>query len=505
MVGLVRRTLLKSIGAAAAATTLGTREALSAPPIVQAELTPQQFGATGGDARSDTLGWNRAVAEGARLGRPVMASGTYVLSVPAKSRWNWFRRPSATTHVAVQLLSHTRVFSKGCTILVGRPEAPPVSKDERHILFGTDDNIEAGTLTGIEFEGLTFDFREEFGSIHGFTYAIGIVGVDDFKRRNLVMTSTGKMAGRGLLSQNTRGRTDTGLKHANIVQGIYTRYETGVSMRDIVFDRFNEALDFDGPCWDVTLERLQFSNGIKEAQCIDTAAGDRWTISNVRAENTGPLVTIYVKPSGWPNYRQWLEGGDRHPTSVVVPSNWTVRDVWGRNVGGTVKSGRESLGESLRVGTYRNEHWFKRHREAPSPRNITIENWTLENSAPIAVNDCENLTMKNIVLSNPLTVDDKEAGAALVLREARPDVGGRVTGSVSDVVIKNSRGMGVSAVAGQGLRLDSITVDGYNLSGGQQTNAGIRVRSRPGSTDKPVLGRTAVTGGRGNDVDSIPK
>lgn len=186
MANIRRRTVLKSFGAVAS-TALGSTSAQSAPPIVQSELTPQQFGASGGDATADTLGWNRAVAEGARLGRPVMASGTYVLRAPAKSRWNWFRRPSATTHVAVQLHSHTRIFAKNCTILVGRPEVPPISKDERHILFGTDESIESGALTDIEFEGLTFDFREEFGPVHSFTYAVGIVGVDDFKRRNVTV------------------------------------------------------------------------------------------------------------------------------------------------------------------------------------------------------------------------------------------------------------------------------------------------------------------------------
>lgn len=485
-----------------AALAVTPQRVLAAPPIVQPEITPQQFGATGGNAVADTLAWNRAVLEASRLGRPIVASGTYVLRAPAKSRWNWFRRPSATTHVAVQLLSHTKIFAKSCTLLLGRPEATPSSKDERHILFGTDDNVAAGSLTDIEFEGLTFDFREEFGSVHSYTYAIGVVGVDGFKRHNVTITSTGTLAGRGLLSQNTRRRTDTDIKHVNIVQGIYTRYETGVVMRQISFDGFNEALDFDGPCTDVVLDGLQFRNGYREAQCIDTGAGDRWTISNVRAERTGPIVMIYVKANGWATYREWLESGDRHTENFVVPVNWTVRNVWGRDVGGTRKSRGTVLGESLRIGTYRNEHWFKKQRGGPSPRNITIENWTLENTAPIAVNDCENLTMKNIVMSNPLTLDDKEAGAALVLREPNPAYGGKVTGSVADVTITNSRGMGVSAVAGNGLKLDNITVDGYNVGGAAQTNSGIRIRSRIGSAEKPQVGRTSVKGGKGIDLDN---
>lgn len=499
-----RRQFLSGM-AGVAGYAIATRSALAAPPIVRSEITPQEFGATGGDAIQDTLGWNRAIIEGSRAGRPVVGSGTYILRAPARSGWNWWRRPTASTHVAVQLHSHTHVFGKDCRILVGRPEAPPSNNDERHILFGTDANATAGTLTDIQFEGLTFDFRNEFGPVHSYTYAVGIIGVDDFQRRNVTITSSGTLAGRGLLSENTRRRMDTGIKHLNITQGIYTRYETGVVMRQISFDKFNEALDFDGPCWDVTLDDLQFQNGFREAQCIDTACGDRWTISNVRAENTGPIVMIYTKANGWPTYRQFLEhSGERKAAEIVVPSNWIVRNVWGRNVGRTHKRAGNRLGESLRVGSYRNEHWFKREGGGPSPRNITIENWTLEDSSPINVGDCENLVMRHVVITNPQTGDDGETGAALVLREPEPAFGGKITGAVSDVVIKNSRGMGVNAVAGRQLSLDNITVDGYNLAHNGATNAGIRLRPRPGSLDKPSLGRSAVARGTGNDIDGAP-
>lgn len=499
-----RRGLLSGM-AGIAGYAMAIRSPLSAPPIVRGEITPQEFGATGGDATKDTLAWNRAIAEASRAGRPVIGSGTYILRVPARSDWNWWGRPSASTHVAVQLRSHTHVFGKDCRILVGRPEAPPSNREPKHILFGTDGNIGPGKLTDIQFEGVTFDFRDEFGPVHPATYAIGIVGVDDFQRRNVTIMSSGALAGRGLLSENTRGRKDSDIRHLNIVQGIYTRYEAGVVMRRITFDKFNEALDFDGPCWDVTLEDLQFRNGFREAQCIDTAGGDRWTISNVRAENTGPILMIYTKAIAWPTYRQFLDHADKQKaTNIVAPSNWIVRNVWGRNVGRTQKKKGDLLGESLRVGSYRNDHWFKVTGGTPSPRNITIENWTLDDSAPINVGDCENLVMRHVVITNPKTDDDGETGAALVLREPKAANGGKITGIVSDVAVKNSRGMGVNAVAGRQLALENITVDGYNLGRNGATNAGIRLRPRPGTVEKPSLGRATVTRGTGKDIDDAP-
>lgn len=486
--------------AAAVGWAVTARRGIAAPPIVQPEITPQQFGATG-NAATDTAAWNRAVAEASRLGRPVVASGTYILRAPAASRWNWSRRTSSSTHVAVELRSHTHVFSKGCTILVGRPEAAPSSKYERHLLFGTNENAGPGTLKDIQFEGLTFDFREEFGPVHGYTYAVAVIGVDDFQRRNLTICSTGTMAGRGLMSENTRRRTDTDIKHNNIIQGIYTRYETGVAMKQISFDRFVEALDFDGPCWNVELQNLEFKNGVGEAQCIDTGGGDRWSITTVRATNVGPVLTIYTKANAWPTYEEWLNSGDQNTDRPVAPSNFVARDVRAWNAAGSRKGGVQRLGETLRVGNTRNEHSRKRHGSVPGPRDITIENWVLENSAPIVVNDCDNLTMRQISILTPVTPDNVDVGAAIVLREPEISYGGRITGTVSDVTIRGARGMGINAVAGNGLSLDAITIDGYNLSRSSQTNAGIRLRARPGRTDTPRLGATTIQGGTRHDID----
>jgi hypothetical protein len=496
--GIGRRSFLGSLAAGSAAVTLLPRTVLGAPPIVQPELTPQQFGATGGNAAADTAGWNRAVAKASELGRPVVAKGTYVLQAPKASRWNWWRRPAATTHVAVQLRSGVHILAKDATILVGTPEGPE-ARDQRHILFGTDLNVVQGTLRDIVFDGLTFDFRDEFGPVHGFTYAMGFVGVDDVVRRNLTIKSSGTKAGRGMLSENIRRRTDTNLKHYNIVQGIYARYEHDVTMRGISFDTFNEAMDFDGPCWNVTLENLNFKNASNDAQCIDTGGGKNWLIDNVVAENTGSIVFIYVKGDARPAYKDWLDGGGQMTTDYVPPQDWVVRNVRGVNAGRLQKEGRK--GEALRIGTYRHERWFKKTHGGPSPRNITIENWNLEGGSPMAVNDCANLKMRHIVLNGSVTPDDPKTGAALVLREPDPAYGGEVTGEVSDVVIRKSRGMGVSIEAGSGLALTDITVEGFDLSGSAKTRAGVRIRPRPGRTDTARLTNVRVTGGNASTVD----
>jgi hypothetical protein len=482
---LTRRELLAA-GTVAAATP-ALQACRAAPAIIAGEITPQQFGAKGGDPVADTLGWNRALAEAARQRRPVLAKGSFVLRVPPRPLWNWRRRLDAGAHVAVQMPSHTQIQGVGCEILVG---APPPGVDGhlvRHMLFGTAASTAPGATTDISLEGLVFDFREEFGPLHPFTYAVSVVGVDRFTRRDLVIRSTGAQGGRGLHSENVRGRLDEKLRHENIVQGIYVRYEQGVRMRDIAFDTFNEALDFDGPCDDVELRDLRFRNGLKEAQCIDTGGGRNWVVDGVSADNTGPVAYIYSKAVSQPRYEDWLasldEGGVARPLERAVFRNVTARRANGRGA---------RKGEALRVGTYRNPHQRKRQGEdLPSPADITIENWTLANSGQIAVNDCRNLVLRHVRMTDPVVPagDDPDATAALVLRDAPIDAGGAVTGTVADVTIVNPPpGGAVNLVAGAGLSVSDVTVTGA------RGTRPVRVRPREGAGDRPRLARLRVDG-----------
>lgn len=493
-----RRAFLKlAVSSGFAIATVAGRSALAAPPIIQAAITPQQFGARGGDAIADTRGWNAAVETAAGTGRPVVARGTYVLRVPSSSKWNWGALP-AKTHVAVQLLSGTHIEGKDAQIVVGRPESLPSDRLDRHFLFGTGGNTHLGAVRDISFDGLTFDFRDELGPVHPFTYAIGVTGVDDLVRRNLMMRSSGTRAGRGLLADNIRRRHDENIRHANIVQGTYTRYEYGVSARHIEFDGFVEAMDFDGPCWDVAMDDLTFKNGFGEAQCIDTAGGAHWLITNVKAENVSSIIYIYFKSDSRPTYEQWLEAGGARAVEYVRPEDFTVRGVQMDDPKHR-KSGKHPY--SLRVGNIRNERSRERVPYAGGPKNIVIEDWSQKGGGQIVVSDCENLTMRRLDISDISTPDDVETGAAIVLREPDAGIGGKVTGTVSDVVVRNSQGMGLTAVGGRALSLNSISVDTFNRGRGSVTNAAIRLRPSKGSIAGPILGAFHVTGGPSGATD----
>ncbi len=458
---------------------------VAGPAVVSGEITPEAYGAGNRDAVADTRAWILAVDEAARSGRPVIANGTYALRVPAASRWNWARQPTGAVHVAVPLRSGLAIHGTG-TVLVAPPEQPAANRNERHFLFGTDLNVQPGALQDIVFDGLTFDFRDELGPVHPYTYAIGATGVDNLRRNDLKIISTGLQAGRGLLSENARGRTDTGLVHRNIIQGSYSRYERGVSMRGIRFDIFNEALDFDGPCWDVLLDSLDFRNGRREAQCIDVGGGSNWNVSNITARDTGAIVYIYRKANAWPTYAQWLDSGGAGTPDYVAPTAMTFRGVRGTNAGWAAPNG-----EAVRIGSYRNRAVQQREpADGPLPRDIVLEDWTLTDGGHVAVNDCENVTLSRIVLDGVGAPDDAETNASLLLREASVAAGGQVTGRVSELTIRNPRARSIIAVAGSGLTIDGVAMEMDAI----RAVGAIQIGTRDGGRTTPAIENVWLNG-----------
>lgn len=496
MITTSRRQLI-GMGASSALVALPACS-VAKPAIIQGEITPQAFGAGNQDPVADTRAWNMAVEEAVRRGRPVRATGTYALRVPAASTWDWARRAGASTHIAVALKSGLSIEGDA-TIIVAPPETGAGESDMRHFLFGTDQNVQPGAVKDISIEGLTFDFRDELGPIHRLTYAVAVTGVDNLKRTNLKIISTGEQAGRGLLSENVRGRTDVGISHQNIVQGIYTRYERGVVMRNISFDTFNEAMDFDGPCWDVMLDTLSFKNGFREAQCIDTGGGSNWSVNNLVAENTGAIIYIYSKNKSFPTYEGWLNGGRSRTADFDPPSDMAIRNVRGVKVGWA-----DRKGEAVRVGSYRNRGWLRQYSvQSPSPRNITLENWTLTDGGQIAVNDCDNIQMHHIVMDRAAAPDgDVEAAASIVLRDAPEVSGGQVTGSISNIEIRNPPGLAMSVVADAGLSISGVRI----IDRAPSSSPAVRLRARLGGSETPRIDNLVIDGrsAMASAIDSQP-
>lgn len=487
-----RRLFLTGLGATLSA-GVTRRSALAAPALVQAELTPQMFGATGSNPTLDRDGWNRAITEAAAARRPVMARGTYLLRTGTETRWNSTVRIGKPVHIAVDLPSETTIYGKDARILVVPPEDPSL-KDDSHFIFGTELNPRPGTLRNITFDGLDFEFSESAGELPPFTYALGCTGVDNLVRRNMRLSSSGRIRGRGLFAENIRGRRDENITHVKIQQGIYTRHEHDVVMRGISFESFVEALDFDGPCWNVHLTDLVFKNGVHEAQCIDTGGGSNWLIERVKADNVGSVVFVYVKENAWPDYGDNLRHLGQPTENCVIPQNMTIRNVQASRAGRPKE-------EALRIGNVTRDK--PGYPKVSPPRNIVVQNWQQAGGYHLKVNECVDLKMEDIVLDTIAAPIDPVTGASLSIQQTKPfsrnePLRGQITGIVRRASIRNSAGMGLSAVGTPALLLKDITIDGFNLQRNELTAAGMRLAAVRGGTGPTVEGERIVGAVDGN-------
>lgn len=496
-------------GAAVALASSCARSSLSAPAdikvnIIRSELTPYQFGARG-DGSDDTAAFRRAVTEATRLKRPLMIPrGDFVLAPPDSSSWQCRNVPERTTHICVPLVSGLTVVGRGGRIMTRAP-ATPLGHLERIFLFGTGLNLSPGALRDILFDDVEFDFADEFSSIHGYTFAFGLTGVDNFEQRNLKLHSSGKRAGRGLFFLNGRGRRQIGCRHENMVQGHYVQYEWGPVIRDVSFEHLTECMDWDGPAWNVDAKGLSFKNLVHEAQCIDSAGGSDWVISDVTAENTGSVFFLYYKLGTYPTFAEWFQSPVGSLTDRCVPmERILVRNVRGRSAG---RGSGPKNAETFRVGPNRFKNYPTEIIGVAPPKDITIEDVEIDGGFAAGVNECRNLQIRRVRLRNMDTHDDAERGAALYLRQstttAQTTRESELSGVVSDVEITNSRGMGLLVDTPSDLTLQNIRVDGYNLGDGAHTRTGLEIRGLGRKTGVVELADVHVGGGVGVGLTDI--
>ncbi|HEX8388159.1 MAG TPA: hypothetical protein VF636_03995, partial [Sphingomonas sp.] len=146
--------------------------------------------------------------------------------------------------------------------------------------------------------------------------------------------------------------------------------------------------------------------------------------------------------------------------------------------------------EAARIGNRRTERMLERRGALDrSPRAITLEDWTLDGGARIVVNDCEDVALRRIRMRGTRVTTGVDGSAAIVLRQAEPGLGGRLTGTVSDVVVENPEGIGLSVEAGEGLSISNVTVRGVGMA---DPGDGVVVRRASGARAAPRIAGVTI-------------
>lgn len=139
----------------------------------------------------------------------------------------------------------------------------------------------------------------------------------------------------------------------------------------------------------------------------------------------------------------------------------------------------------------------------PFVQDLTMTNVNVSQSKRILVNEGQNITLQNINLTDCSPgSDDGSAtrpGAALVLLQSRNDTDAIaesiLSGTVENVVVTNSQGMGVFIYRPSNFSINRITVDGFNLQEEDNTAYGVRGSQMAGKPGLKTLGEIVVTNG----------
>jgi len=251
-------------------------------------------------------------------------------------------------------------------------------------------------------------------------------------------------------------------------------------------------------CNRVSGSGLRFRNGQSEAQCLDLSGVRDITLSDIQAQACGAIMFLYDKPDNWPTYAEWLAN-----EGVVTSTAVTSRDV---SLSGVKATAMLNVADStLMIGNYRDSTSHPGWEGYDPPAYVTLRDIDIEGGNRVAVHECLDLKIDGLRLRNMSPGVSNREGAALVLQQSTHDTaataGARLVGSVRDVLVENSQGMGVIVNAPENLDLDGITVRGYNLQGNAATNLGVSIERSGIKGGMRRIGRVSVEGGPANATD----
>lgn len=439
----------------------------------------RDFGATGlgTDPVADMAAIKAALVAARARKCPVVLSGTLALRPPVDADFLLYGRADNPVRICIPLQSGDRLIgAHDCEIVVHAPVGYSPTGAHRIILFGAaSTNTAQGVYSNITIENVTVNFRTtDWSSMAAYyVYAFGFIGADHVVRRNCRFYSPGTRAGRGILAFNCRNRVDENIRHENIIQGYYTKYDHYVTGRNLYFKGLVECIDIDGYGEGCRWSELTFIDLVNEGQCIDASPVADCIFENIYAKNCGAVFFSYTKePYGYVFADYWAlvgTGGETAETQVQA-RDIVVRNVFAENCG---RPGEETfrISNDRQVG-----------KTAPCIQNVTLENWVIEGGYGGIVYECDGLSIRNMVMRN---VSGYVAGAmplsyALLLRQAfGSGIGSDVAnasilrGTVENLSIEGCSAGGLMAVFPQDITFKNIKIANYNTGGynaGAQAN-----------------------------------
>lgn len=301
---LPRRDVVRGALVAFSAMALGNvTNAAAAASRLSSGIDPRDFGARFNGRTDDTAAWQAAIDKAARTGIPLVCGsrGTSLIRCRPEPRGS-YGGSSTLVYQALDIDRSNLAMDLGqCRIkLVGYG-----TTDAVNYAFGTAKNVTAGTLTNIRISNGTIDFdptRDPSINKRAF-YLIGVDGVDI---DGLTLLSSGSREGATITLQNCRGVSVRNLIGNNITQGMNLAYVDDVTLENLQFDTFREAIDCDHKVTGLRATNLVFKNGGPTNQCLDLNSVEDAVISGITAQNVGNIAIVNYKTFTPPTYEAFV-------------------------------------------------------------------------------------------------------------------------------------------------------------------------------------------------------
>lgn len=294
--------------------------------LADTTIQPQQLGARANGVDDDTPYVQTAVD----IGKDIYLGG-------ASKEW-------------VLIAGSTSLFSYGNTdvdvyhaVFVG-PQGISLSSDGAKIKFtgyrSSDDSeinyaflsaktAEASVLRTFRVYGTTLEFNAD-RSLGRNLRSFHVVGCDDIRIEACDFTSTIEdRAGATITLQNCNNVVLEDLNFKDTTQGMNFSYVDNVTMRNLTFDNFVEAIDFDRVVSNAGLEGMSFKNG---GECVDMSSVKNVSLDSISVEDVGTIVTLNYKPTTPPTYQEYIDNV-QDPAVLTISENVSIRNVYGVNAG----------------------------------------------------------------------------------------------------------------------------------------------------------------------------
>jgi hypothetical protein len=400
--------------------------------------TPRDKGAVVDDSTDDAAAVQAAQDE-ADTGYTVdLGNGVYKLVAIGTSPFAFGNQPGNSVYPAITVSKSNITFRGGRWHLVSRPGA--VSADVQPVLT-TAKNTTIGTLQNITLDSVVLDVEND-GDANSNQRGPYVTGVRGYRDLNSVGTSTGVRRGYYSHLQNNDNVLLLGHYHYKMTSGYNLRYNTNVVLANGVYDDFSEAIDFDGPNFNVVVSNMAFrSTNRTTSQCMDLNTIQRGVVSSIVGDNVGSICTIQYKPStpptfaGYLQYGAWVAGrlyavGDKVLASeLLLPYTCTTGGISGEtgpsgtgtgiadgacvwdyesapfaytptkdlSVKGVKVKGVGTDSVAVSIGNV----WPGLAHPGYAPvHRILLDDWSLEDTALVFVHEARKLTFQNFNLYN---------------------------------------------------------------------------------------------------------